>query len=319
MSILDKIAEDEKALEELNKEQEDGNIEENTGAEETDEPEDGTAEPSDDGEQAEEASEGDTEESGESEEVADEETSEEEPKDNRGYARLRREKAEAERKAREYEERLKALEAKVTNPETKAEEKDPEPDVKKDPVAWLEWNDRQNKTEIAQLKESIQKEQQAKQEAELIERAKQEFTSFESQFAASVDDYEDVAQFMFKKVADSLSVVNPNLTQAQLIDKTQRHILQLAADYHAQGLNPAEELYYDAKEKFGFQSAPKEEVKKEPARRDLSKIASNRKRNAGTAVVSGGSKPQITKEMAANMSISEFAQLSEEDKKAIGI
>ena len=103
-----------------------------------------------------------------------------------------------------------------------------------------------------------------------------------------------------------------------MIDKTQRHILQLAADYHAQGLNPAEELYYDAKEKFGFKPAQKE-VAKEPARRDLSKVASNRKRNAGTAVVSGGSRPQITKEMAANMSIAEFAQLSEEDKRAIGI
>jgi len=306
MSILDKIAEDEKTLAELQKGEEDGSIEETVSEEDTaDEGSDDTGS----GTEKEEIT---------TEEVSDEpteETVEEYPIGNRSYARLRREKAEAVKRAKEYEERLKALEERVSKPQ-EVEQKDAEPDVKKDPVAWLEWNDRQNKSEIAQLKESIQKEQKAKQEAEIIEQAKLEFTTYESQFAPTVKDYEDVAQFMFRRVAESLAVVNPSLSQQDLVDATQRHILQLAANYHAQGLNPAEELYFDAKDKFGYKA--KEEAPKE-VKRDLTKVANNRRRNAGMASVTGGSQPQVTKEMAAKMSIAEFAQLSQEDLKAIGM
>lgn len=313
---MDKIAEDEKRLAEL-QEEENGNIEETVEEEQSDETGDDEQSADDGGkERQDEGGEEVTAEEGDSEE---ERTAEEKEPDARGYARLRREKAEAEKRAREYEERLKALEEKFSQPTQKQpENKDPEPDVKKDPVAWLEWNDRQNKTEITQLKETIQKEQKAKQEAELIEAAKSEFTQYEQQFANTVKDYEDVAQFMFKRVAESLQVVNPNMSQAELVNATQRHILQMAANYHAQGLNPAEELYYDAKDKFGFQPKPQE--KQEPVKRDLSKVAQNRKRNAGTASVSGaGTKPQITKEMAANMSISEFAKLNKAELDALGI
>jgi hypothetical protein len=304
MSILDTIAEDEKTLAELLKGDENGSIEETIEQEET----------------ADSGDSGDTEASGDetAEEVTEEQAEPEKPKeelDNRGYARLRRESTEWERKAKELEERLKVIEQR---PEPQKEQsKDVEPDVKKDPVAWLEWNDRQNKTEIAELKAAVLADKRQKEETDLIERAKEEFTQYEDTFKSTKADYEDVAEFAFKKIAESLQIVNPSLSGDNLVRATQRHILQLAANYHAQGLNPAEEIYFDAKEKLGYQ--PKE-VKQEPIRRDLNKVAENRKRNAGTAsAVGAGSKPQITKEVAAKMSIAEFAQLSQDDLRAIGM
>lgn len=297
MSILDQIAETEKQLAEQNKIQE--TPEEEIVEEEVEE------DPVDEGE-AEEVSE---------EKQTTEPEKEPEKLDNSAYAKMRREKAEAEKRAKDLEARLEALERSRQEP-AKEQPKDAEPDIKKDPVAWLEWNDRQNKTEIAQLKEIALADKKAREERETIERAKQHFTQIESEFASTVDNYEDVAQFMFRKVAESMRVVNPKLTHEQLVDVTQRHILQQAAQYHSQGLNPAEELYHDALNVFGYQPSSKQP---EPAQRDLTKVSQNRKRNAGTAGVGGGNKPQITKEMAATMSIAEFAKLSKEDLKAIGM
>jgi hypothetical protein len=302
MSILDQIAEDEKRLAELQ-----GDV--NGDSEEVVEEE--AEEVVEDDTTAEEPTEEATEETADTSEV-------EEPVeklDNSAYAKMRREKAEAEKRARDLEARLEALEKGRQEP-VKEQPKDAEPNIKTDPVAWLEWNDKQNKTEIAELKKVALEERKQREEQQIIEQAKQEFTNYEQQFAPTVDNYEDVAQFMFKRIAESMRIVNPSLSQEQLINATQRHILQQAAQYHTQGLNPAEELYHDAINSFGYQPTVKTQ---EPARRDLSKVAANRKRNAGTMGVGGGNKPQITKEMAATMSIADFAKLSKEDLKAIGM
>jgi hypothetical protein len=157
-------------------------------------------------------------------------------------------------------------------------------------------------------------------ERELVNQATQEFTGY-------VDDFRQRAPVDFQGVADAyeatlmqaIRVQNPKLTQQQLIEKTQRTILEKAGQYVKGGFNPAEEMYHEAKS-LGIRAqekATEKEVEEKP-KPDLSKIAANKARNAGTAGAKGaGEKGQITPVVAAEMSAQEWARLPMSQRKQI--
>lgn len=313
MSILEELENDKKLLEELeNKEKE--NQEDGTSTEipqEEDEGiESGEQEDADtgDGEQAEEGG-------------GDQEDGEENDKESpQGFRKLRREKAEEERrrkeeqaKREELEKRLAALEGERNAPTQGNEEVTP--DINKDPVAWLEWNNNRLEKKIASLEAPIQEQEKQKQQRDIYESAVREFQDFEASFKSEADDYDDVAGFVEQRLRDSIKTVNPFISDVQLKQEVYQRVLLLGAQFAQQGLNPAEEIYYLAKEEWGYQPAQQE---KEKPKRDMSKIAQNRKRNAGTVgAKSGAGHADVTLSVAADMPIHEFSKLTPAEKERL--
>ncbi len=220
----------------------------------------------------------------------------EEPKpevlDDSGYARLRREKAAAEKLAREKEQELENLKAQLAakqQPETEAEAPQLPPE----------------------LEQIIKKER--------YNQAGREFNALEEQFRRKAPDYDDVANAYKAALLQSIKIQNPRMTTDELIEKTNEALLVKAGSYVRAGFDPIEELYHEAKE-LGFKAAPKEQPKEEPKelKPDLSKIAANKARNAGTTGAKGaGERGQITLAAAADMSVQEWASLPAAEKKRI--
>jgi len=234
-----------------------------------------------------------------------------------GYIRLRREAAANKRRADELEARLAAVVAPVIPPQVQAPAA--EPDKAKDPVAWFTWRDQQREQEIKELKTWKESQEQQYQAVNLETAAVQEFKAIEADFKASVSDFDQVADHFNGKIAESISNLEPHLTPEQVMVKVKDRVLRMAGEYVRQGLNPAEELYHLSKERYGYK-APVDDGEEEPAPKkpDLSKVAANRKRNAGTAGAKGsGSMPQLTREVAADMPVHEWAALSADEKRRL--
>lgn len=232
------------------------------------------------------------------EEPVKEEPVKEEPEklDDSGYARLRREKAAAEKLAREKEQELADLKAQLA--------------AKQEPLDQPQFTEQYIPPELQSI---IEKER--------YNQAGREFNAFEDQFRRKVLDYDDVSNAYKQALAQSIKVQNPRISTDDLIERTNLALLKKAGAYLNQGFDPIEEMYYDAKEYLGIKAAPKEVAKEEPAKDlkpDLSKVAANKARNAGTAGAKGaGERGQITLAVAAEMSVKEWASLPAAEKKRI--
>lgn len=328
MGLLEELEENRKALAELEKGEEDGNIEE-TGSEEnegSDGEDDGgqeadNKEESDDSESEAEEEDGEAEGDGGSEEGDEEDTEEKGKKeelDAAGYARLRREKAAEVKRRRELEEELERLRNQGKPKQAEQKKEDPEPDINKDPIEWLKWDKRQRDEKFATIEAERAKEKEARESSEVYEKATQEFQAIERDFARRVSDYEEVSGFVARKVAESIRVLNPSITQAELQAQTQERILLMAASYHNQGLNPVEELYHTARDVYGYTEPDGEEEETPRKKSNLKTLAKNKKRSAGMAGSKGRSgTADVTLEVAADMSAAEFAKLPAETKRRL--
>jgi hypothetical protein len=220
----------------------------------------------------------------------------EEPKeqlDDSGYARLRREKAAAEKLAREKEQELADLRAQLAAKQEPAQE-----------------------VEAPQLPPELQ----SIIEKERYNQAGREFNAYEDQFRRKTPDYDDVSNAYKQALAQSIKIQNPRISVDELIEKTNETLLKKAGSYLRAGFDPIEEMYHEAKE-LGFKAIPKEAPKEEPAKDlkpDLAKVAANKARNAGTAGAKGaGERGQITLAAAADMNVMEWANLPAAEKKRI--
>lgn len=239
--------------------------------------------------------------------------------DASGYARLRREAAANKKRADELEARLAAVVAPVIQQPVQAPAIAAEPDKAKDPVAWFTWRDQQREQEIKELKTWKETVSQQTAEVQLETAAAREFQTIEAEFKASVPDFDAVADNFNNKLAQSVAMLEPHLTPDQVMAKVKDRVLRMAGEYVRQGLNPVEELYHLSKERYGYK-APVDDGEEEPAPKkpDLAKVAANRKRNAGTAGAKGsGSMPQLTREVAADMPVHEWAALSADEKRRL--
>ena len=170
-------------------------------------------------EKADEAGEGESAEKKEEEKVAAPEKKEEEKLDDAGYARLRREKAAAEKKARELEEMLAAKAAAPEAEEQEAHQENP-------------------------LLNNMLQEYQ-------INLAAKEFMSLEDKFKQKEPNYDAVATEYASALAQSIRIQNPRLSSLEVAERTKKAILEKAGEYVRKGFDPVEEMYHEARE-LGF-------------------------------------------------------------------
>lgn len=263
----------------------------------------------------------DTEEAGDDEtEPADKpEVKEEKPVektedlDASGYARLRRENAALKR---QLAEAVPVVASPVVAPVAQAPVIAAEPDKAKDPVAWFTWRDQQREQEIKELKTWRETVSQQTAEVQLETEAVKEFKAIEAEFKATAPDFDNVADHLNKRLFQSISDINPHLAPEQVMGMVKDKVLTMAGAYIRQGLNPVEELYHLSKERYGYTAPVADDAEEAPANKpDLNKVAANRKRNAGTAAAKGaGSMPGVTRALAAEMSVSEWAALPKAEK-----
>lgn len=271
---------------------------------------------------------------------------EEEPKDDvkpdaAAFAKARREKrakeAENAQLRKELEElraaRTAPVQSTVAQPTAKVDAiVDAEPNKATDYEAWLEWKDRQIEAKNAALEADLgdikkwrnEQETQTKEQNQ-FQAAVTEFLDIENKYRQSNPDYGNAIGFAVNKYREAAKVMYPDKTEAQIVEAIDKQMLQQAAVFASKGLNPAEELYDLAIERFGYvpKSAAAEEettdteaqvtqqTRPTPAKPKLAVINANKKKSASP--LSGGGQAgssQLTAEDLDNMSNAQFAALT---------
>lgn len=206
--------------------------------------------------------------------------------DNAAYAKMRIEKAAAEAKAKQLEERLAALEKEKQEPKETDE----------------------NEEQSIELPPEIQDLVYERK----IQAAKDHFTALEQEFigGGDVPDYDAHIKGYAIALYQSIATLNPNLTERQVEKETERRILTEAAKYHAAGKNAAEEIYNIAKARGYKYNEPKQEEKKEEVRTpNLDRVAENKKRSSGMGAAGGSSSETTTIKAALDMPLGQFASI----------
>ena len=256
------------------------------------------------------------------------------PSDHAAWAKLRREK-------RELEAKLKAVENKSTAPspvtvteQPKTDAKlatDVEPDKATNPEAWKEWKIGQLEAKQNEINQRFEAQAKIEQETKVFREAIGEFNQIRDDYISKNPDYIPAFTHGFDAYAKSIKMMNPSLSNQQITGMIDRELLKFAGQCVAKGLNPAEELYDMAIERFGYapnsaktsknteeeqepvHEAPKG-IQREAPRPNLRNIANNRKRSASPLVGAGQTgKGQLTKEGAANMTLGEMMELDPAD------
>jgi hypothetical protein len=258
----------------------------------------------------------------------------EKPLTNADWARLRREKRELEAKLKQLEAAkpsIPAAEAKIAEKPAeavKSPEKAAEPDKNVNYQAWLEWKLSQTDNTIQEQNKLIEEykgwraETTKERETQTaINNAVQEFQSLEETYQQKNPDYLNAMEFARNKYAEALKITNPQMTAKQIDAKIDYDILAFASQKSAAGLNPAEELYDMAMERFGYQKAANRqaEIEEEAPRRQAEKpnlkVISNNKRRSASPLSGGGQggNMPLTPEVAVGMTMGEFSNLSPDE------
>lgn len=238
-------------------------------------------------------------------------------KDAAAWARLRREKAMAERKAAELEAQLRQPAPQPAQQSqqqhSKAMEADPEPSKATQHTQWLEWKQRQHEREFQELKawrDGEVQQRQAQQVAHAADAAQDYLEQAEKTYSDINPDYMPAVTHARQKYAESLSLVFPNKTKQELDAIVREQIFGIAVHAVQMGLDPIEQLYGLALERFGWQGN-KQQAQPRGKKPDL-RVIENNKRRAASPLMGGGqgAAPFLTKEAVANMSLGEFSKLS---------
>lgn len=240
------------------------------------------------------------------------------------FARLRVEKAAAEKREKEALQRLADLSNKTPAPQAQAPApvtaSDPEPDKATQYEAWLEWHSNQLRTQVGALGKTVeevaewkQKTLAEKQEAERKDRDIKSLQRIEAEFAKDKPDYADVREHLYASIAQSARISNPFVPQDQLSDIVSQQLLWLARRADAQGYNPIEYLYHKSKE-WGYQpKAPEPAKVEEPAKATLKTIADNKKKSVSSLTAGGkGSPAPLSRDALKSMKFSDVTKLSPE-------
>lgn len=157
-------------------------------------------------------------------------------------------------------------------------------------------------------------------EEKQMELAARELQDMEAGFRRRVADFDEVANAYNYMVMEAVRVDNPRMSEEQIMRETKKRVLQKAAQYYNDKLDPVEELYHDGKalleraRKAQSKAESKEEPKEEP-KPDLKKVAANKERNSGMMGTRGeGGRPDVTVSAAAAMTPAEWSRLSKAEK-----
>lgn len=221
-----------------------------------------------------------------------------EPQDNSAYARLRYEAAEAKRERDRIAQEL--AEARKPNKE-------------EDPDGFFEAEIGATKQEIAELKAWKAQQEQERKQTEERDGAFRELAGYESEAAAVFADFEDASKYAKSMIAASIKLLEPNITQQDLAQKT----LYKYAEHAALALNnkkhPGQAIYETAAQ-WGYkkpeEEKPKIVLENKPS---LAKLAENKKKSSGMSNTGSSGKADIGNEDLFKMSNAQRMKLKPED------
>lgn len=269
--------------------------------------------------------------------LQDEEIAEKPPASNAEWAKLRREAREAKAELA----KLKAVQAAPAAPASTAVETKPvdkvatqetpkQPDKHTNYQEWLEWKLAQADSTIAEqakftkeLGEWRTKQETTEREQAAIRADVEAFSTIEQRYIEKNSDYTTATDFARETYFKALKLAQPQATDSQINWAIDNEILSYARKWAAAGLDPAEEFYSMAQERFGYTPKAEEsgaqheqEQDKPPLRRmaekpNLKVIANNKRRSASplSGGGQGGAFP-LTPEVAGDMSVGEFSRLT---------
>lgn len=246
---------------------------------------------------------------------------EEKPKTDSEFAQERiAKKREKDRLADELtaaKERIAALEEGLKKSSISTPEVPKEPDPSTHPLEWTAWKIAKQQEVIENLSGWKAEQDTLKKRETLEQQAKREVEGFESQIRGVHKDYDDVKDYYARMLMASIKIVNPKISQQNLIKTVENRLLTRASELLAEGYeNPLEAMYLEAKQ-LGYQPRAKQEDKEE-VKPDLEKVAKYRSRNAGMAGSSGsGGEAEVTARVAVTMTNAEFAKLKPDQKKRL--
>lgn len=250
------------------------------------------------------------------EESKPEEPVEEPKKTPAQYAKERKDNA----KLRNELDAANALIAKLAQPKTEPvkTDEDAEPNSDEDPQAWNAWNIRNLKKANKELADSVTEIRKEKQTETLKTAAEREMVGYENETRGQYKDYDDAKRYYANMLAYSVKVLNPSLSNDKLVEIVNHRMLTRASELMNEGHgNPVAAMYEEAKT-LGYKAAAPENTKEEILKPDLSKVAANRARNAGTAAAgSGRGDGELTAAHAATMTNAEFAKLKPEERQRL--
>lgn len=279
MSLQSEIEEMKKQLAETPAEEveEEEIVEEATEGEDAEEVEEKTESPAE------------KENDGEEKKEVEAEKVEEEKPDHAAFAKMRRDKAAAEKRAEDAEARASKM-------------------VEKEPVESEETQPHELPPEVAELLADHQ-----------MTKAEREFQDFEAEVLRKNKDYPAVAEQYSAVIEEGIRARNPLKSDREVRSMAKRAILETAGELLRKGYeNPVEEMFIRAKER-GYGKAREVEAKAEEkvVKPDLAKVAENRKRSAGMAGAAGREDGLISKKAAADMSPAEWKQLDPSEKRRL--
>lgn len=261
------------------------------------------------------------------------------PGDHAAWAKLRREKRELEAQLRTLKEKP-AEAAKPADVKPAVDTKrvdDPEPNREQDQQKWLEWKIRQQDKLLAEQGKAVeslagksQKDEEQRKATKTYMDAIGEFNQIRDQYISKNPDYVPAFTHAYDAYARAAKIMNPQLSQQDIVQQIDRQLIMYAADCAAKGLNPAEELYDMAIERFGYkpnaEAEEPEEVDEKPEtekpavkpKPNLKAISGNRKKSASPLMGPGqAGKGALTKQGAADMTLGEMMDLEPEDWRAL--
>lgn len=215
-------------------------------------------------------------------------------------------------KRQELEQRLKELEAKLSQP--KEQEAAPEfVDPLENPEGFRKYQEYQSKTlqERIEAQERMYRQQQAQQQVIAdVQRS-------EAEFVAKTPDYNSAVDHLYSSRVTELQ--NMGYGQQEIAAQVQRDAQAIYQAAKAIGMNPAEMAYMRA-QSLGYRPASQAATPAPQARTEADKVQALARAQDATSGVGGSGAPQegaLTIAQLAKMSEDELAKIPEADFKRV--
>jgi len=228
------------------------------------------------------------------------------------FSKLRKLEREKEALLEALEREKAAARQQQAQPVQKQEPADPEPDKEADPEAWLLWENRQLRKEVSEVKQWKNQTEQERAYSETYKRAVTFLAENEREFRSTFKDpaeYDGATSHMINKMKEGVRYIYPSANEAQIAKFVETQLLSMADSFAGKGLNPSQELYSVAIEKYGYIHKP--EAKEEQKKASVKDVAENKKRSI-TSLNGGASKERVLP-TAKELTPGQLGKLSQDD------
>lgn len=206
-------------------------------------------------------------------------------------------------KLRQAQKEIEALKAAKEEPKAPAKEENYE--------GFIEHNLEATKAELAELKAWQEQQEEARLLEQQREAAFNELRAYEAEAEQAFPDYQAASNHAKAIIAASIKVLEPNLTQAELAQKTLYKYAEQAARALQQKKHPGQAIY-ELAHQMGYkkqEEKPKIEIKKP----NLDTLAKNKQKSSGMHNNGGNGKAFVGADEFLKMSNADRMKLSESD------